>query len=445
MSAAKRDPEASIRRLQYLGLALVASFALIFGGWATMTELSGAVIAPGTIVVESNVKKVQHPYGGVVKTILVREGSDVKEDQTLIQLDDTVTRSTLGVVQSQLDELMARRARLTAERDGAEALEFPPALLARRADTTVGTAITGEERLFESRRSARTSQRAQLRERISQIEEEIRGLSAQRDAKEREIELISEEVTGVSELYSKKLVTLNRLTVLQRDQARLQGERGQLIAEMARARGKISETEIQLLQLDHDFRTDVLKDLREAQGKIAELSERRTAAEDELRRIDIKSSQAGVIHQLNVHTVGGVIGKGETIAEIVPVTDKLVVEAKVSPQDIDQLRLGTKVALQIQAGNRRTLPNIDGTLVRISADLNRDAPPNTPQGAHPTGAPAYYLVRIELSADEVKKLDGLTLLPGMQVEAFMASSERTPLQYLLKPLQEQIARTFRER
>ena len=259
----------------------------------------------------------------------------------MLRLDDTVTRATLGVVRSQLDELLAREARLLAERDDADAIVFPAQLTSGREDASVATAVAGEQRLFESRRSARTGQRSQLRERIAQTNEEIRGLSAQQEAKESELKLIAKELVGVTELYKKNLVSISRFTQLQRDQTRLQGERGQLIADIARARGKISETELQIIQLDQDFRTEVLKDLRETQGKIAELKERVTAAEDQLKRIDLRAPQTGVVHQLSVHTVGGVIANGELIMQIVPRADELVVEAKVAPNDIDQIAIGS--------------------------------------------------------------------------------------------------------
>jgi HlyD family secretion protein len=280
-----------------------------------------------------------------------------------------------------------------------------------------------------------------LRERIAQLNEEIRGLSAQLAAKESELALIGKELSGVAELYRKNLVSISRYTQLQRDETRLQGERGQLIAEMARARGKISETELQIIQVDQDFRTDVLKDLREAQGKIAELKERFTAAEDQLKRVDLRAPQAGVVHQLSVHTVGGVIANGETLMQIVPRADDLVVEAKVAPNDIDQVAVGAKAVVRIMAGNQRTQPELVGVLTRVSADIaHEQQQQNSPQPQQP-----YYTVRIALPVAEVARLKDLRLVPGMPAEVFIQTHERTPLQYLLKPLLEQIARTFRER
>jgi membrane fusion protein, type I secretion system len=436
----EQDPRLLIRRLNLIGLAVTVVLIGGVGGWAATAQLAGAVIAPGTIVVETNVKKVQHPTGGVVGEILVKEGSPVEAGQVVLRLDDTVTRATLGVVRSQLDELMARQARLTAERDDAEAITFPRELTSRRGDAGVATAVSGEEKLFESRRTARTGQRSQLRERIAQMNEEIRGLSAQQAAKESEIDLIGKELVGVTDLYQKNLVSISRFTQLQRDQTRLLGERGQLIADNARARGKISETELQIIQLDQDFRTEVLKDLREAQGKIAELRERLTAAEDQLKRVELRAPQAGVVHQLSVHTIGGVIGNAETIMQIVPRADELVLETKVAPSDVDQVTLGAKVTVRIMASNQRTTPDVPGIVTRISADLTREQ-----QSGSGQPAPAHYTVRISLPAEEVARLKDIRLIPGMPAEAFIQTHERTPLEYLLKPLQEQIARTFRER
>jgi HlyD family secretion protein len=442
MNATGHDPRRTIRKLNLAGLVITVVLGGA-GGWATTAQLAGAVIAPGTIVVESDAKKVQHPSGGVVGEILVKEGSEVEEGQVVLRLDDTVTRSTLGVVQSQLYELAARQARLLVERDDGDAIAFPAPLIARRDDASVATAIAGEEKLFESRTNARRGQRSQLRERVAQTNEEIRGLTAQLAAKETELELVGKELLGVTELYRKNLVSISRYSQLQRDETRLQGERGQFIADIARARGKISETQLQIIQVDQDFRTDVLKDLREAQGKIAELKERLTAAEDQLKRVDLRAPQAGTVHQLAVHTVGGVIANGEVIMRIVPRADQLIVEAKVAPSDIDQVAWGAQAAVRILAGNQRTMPVLTGEITLVSADIAREQSreqQNASQSAQP-----YYTVRIGLPAAEVARLRDIHLVPGMPAEVFIQTHERTALQYLLKPLQEQIARTFRER
>jgi HlyD family secretion protein len=441
MGTAAREPDstARIRKLNVVGLAMVVVFVVCIGGWAATSELAGAVIAAGTVIVESVVKKVQHPTGGVVKEILVQDGSEVEEGQVLVRLDDTVPRATLGVLSSQLDENNARRARLLAERDGADSIAFPKDLTARMDETNVTAAASGEEKLFDARKAARAGQRDQLRERILQSNEEIRGLGAQQQAKENEINLLSEELVGVSDLYKKNLVSISRYMQLRREQTRLQGERGQFIADIARARAKISETELQIIQLDQDFRTEVLKDLRDTEGKIAELVERVVAAADQLKRIDIRAPRSGVVNSLAIHTIGGVVGNGETIMSIVPSGDTLIVEAKVAPSDVDQIRLGASTVVRINAGNQRTMPELNGILIHVSADLTRDQPSVAGPGQ------AYYLVRVSLPKAEVERLDEFRLLPGMPAEIFIQTFTRTPLQYLLKPLHEQIARSFRER
>jgi HlyD family secretion protein len=428
-----------IRKLNLIGLATVAILVFGVGGWAAVAQLSGAVIAPGFVVVESNVKKVQHPNGGIVGQIFVREGSVVEEGQVVVRLDDTVPRANLGVIRSQLDELMARHARLTAERDNAEAISFPEELTNRGGETQVASAISGEQKLFESRRQGRLGQRSLLQERIAQIVEEVRGLSSTRKAKEGEISLITEELKGVAELYAKNLVSIMRYMALQRDKTKIEGEHGQLGAEIARARGRTSEIELQILQLEKDFVTEVLKELRDIDGKVAELKERMIAAVDQLRRIDIRSPGNGTVLQLTVHTVGGVIGAGETIMLIVPQADQLVVEARVAPVDIDQIVMGAPVQVRIMAGNQRTTPSVNGVVSHISADLTREAA----SGGQP--GQAYFLTRVSLNEESIKNLGDLKLVPGMPAEALIETGVRTPLEFLLKPLHEQISRTFRER
>ncbi len=444
--AGSRDPVAVIRQLNVIGYTMVLLLVGCFGGWATTSELAGAVIASGTVIVESVDKKVQHPTGGVVKEILVRDGSEVEEGQILVRLDDTVTRSSLGVLRAQFDENVARRARLIAERDLADSITFPDSLILRKNEPSVAAAMNGEEKLFVSRKEARAGQRAQLRERISQSNEEIRGLTAQLAAKENEIELISRELVGVADLYSKNLVTISRYMTLERDQTRVQGERGQFISDIARAKAKISETELQIIQIDQDFRTDLLKDLREADGKIAELIDKMVAAEDQLKRTDIRAPRSGVVHGLAVHTVGGVIANGETIMNVVPHDDDLIVEARVMPNQVDQLEVGAAARVRINAGNQRTMPELNGSLIHVSPDTARDNPQGqTPGQQGQNQGQAYYVARVALPKHEIERLGTFRLLPGMPSEVFITTGSRTPMQYLLKPLHEQIARTFKER
>ncbi|MDF3064366.1 MAG: hemolysin secretion protein, partial [Microvirga sp.] len=409
MSGKPSAAQRSIRRHLLGGLAAVALLAGGVGGLAATTELAGAVIAPGTMVVDSNVKKVQHPTGGVVGELRVRDGDRVKSGDIVVRLDETITQANLAIVVKSLNEMHARLARLEAERDDTADVQFPAELLARSADPEVKRVIDGERNLFQLRRKARSGQKQQLGERIQQLREEIQGITGQAAAKKREIELIGQELEGVRDLWRKNLVQIQRVTALERDSARLEGERGQLIAATAQSKGKISEIELQIIQIDQDLRSEVAKELREVQAKIAELVERKVAAEDQLKRIDIRAPQDGLVHQLVVHTVGGVITPGEAMMLIVPEADNLTVEAKLNPQDIDQVQPGQKAVLRFSTFNQRTTPELNGTVIRVSADLTTDQ----------RSGVSYYTVRISIPEAEVARLGGLKLLPGMPLEAFI--------------------------
>ena len=426
------------RVLRHQTMAIgVAALLLVagLGGWAATTEFSGAVIAAGQLVVDSNVKKVQHPTGGVVGTLHVREGVRVQADDIVIRLDDTQTRANRDIVVKALNELAARQAREEAERDGFDAVTFPPDLLARTVDPDVAKAVQGELRQFETRRTSREGQKAQLRERAVQLRQEISGYESQITSKDKQIQWIEKELVGVYELWEKNLIPYTRVTSLERERERLGGERGQLVASIAQSRGKIAEIELQILQVDQDMRTEVGKDLAEIRGKTAELVERKVTAEDQLKRVDIRAPIDGLVHQLTVHTVGGVITAGEPIMLIVPQSEQLQVEAKVPPQDIDQLRIGQPAILRFVAFSQRTTPELDGTVTRISADVSED----TKTGSR------YYTIRISVPDNEVARLGAVKLVPGMPVEGLIQTSPRTVMSYLVKPFRDQLARAFREK
>ena len=436
MRASVIKTRAAMRRALLGGVAVSCVLTMGIGGWAATTEIAGAVVASGALVVESNVKKVQHPTGGVVGEVRVHDGDRVKAGDILVRLDETQTRANLAIVTKALDELAARRARDEAERDATAEIVFPEELLARLAEPDVAHAVEGERRFFETRRSARDGQVAQLRERISQLKEQIQGLDDQVVAKAREIALIGQELKGVRILWEKNLIQLTRLTALERDGARLDGERGALISNIAQTRGKIAETELQILQIDQDLRSEVSKDLAEIRSKAAEYVERKVAAEDQLRRIDIRAPQDGVVHQLTAHTVGGVISaQGEPIMLIVPEADALSAEVKIAPQDIDQVRVGQTAMLRFSAFSQRTTPELEGEVSRISADVSQD---------QKSGA-SFYTLRIKVPESEIERLKGLRLVPGMPVETFIRSGDRTVLSYLTKPLMDQINKTWREK
>lgn len=424
-----------IRRDQLRALGVVGLLVLGFGGWAATSDLTGAVIASGKVVVDGEVRKVQHPWGGRVDRIFVHDGMSVAAGAPLARLNDTVDLANRDLLAKQIDEAEGRRARLEAERDGRAAIDFPASLLDRRTDPQVAHIVGGETTLFESRRAGRDGQKAQLRERITQLGEEIAGLEGQTAAKKRELGYIALEKKGVEDLVVKKLVPITRLNALQRDEARLVGETDQLRAGIAQARGKIAEIELQIGQLDQDTRTEALRDLREVQGRIGELSERRIAAEDRLAMVEIRAPTAGIVHAMTIHTVNGVIAAGEVVAEIVPVDDALAVEARIAPNEIDQVAIGQTAFLRLTAFNQRTTPELEGVVARVGASLSQDR----------EGGPQYYAVRISIPDAELHRLGGLRLVPGMPVETHMRTEARTALSFLLRPLFDSMHRAGRER
>ena len=421
----------------HLIAAVVVAILLVggIGGWAATSEFAGAVIAQGQLVVDTNVKKVQHPTGGVVAELNVRDGDIVKAGEIVIKLDDTQTRANLQIVVRGLDEFAARKAREEAEIDGLASITFPSDLEDRRSDPEIERMLVGETRLFEIRRKTREGLKGQLNERVLQSEEEISGLIAQVASKDKQVEWIKKELDGVRELWAKQLVQFTRVTALEREQARLEGERGQLVASIAQSKGKISETKIQILQVDQDMRTEDGKDLADIRGKTAELVEKKVAAEDQLKRIDIRAPQNGMVHQLDVHTVGGVVSAGQQIMLIVPAADKLIVEAKVQPQDIDQVHVGQAAVMRFTSFNSRTTPEINGEVSVVSADVSQD---------QRTGA-SFYTVRIAVSPEQIARLGEIKLVPGMPVEIFIQTTIRTVVSYFLRPFHDQIAKVFREK
>ena len=345
----------------------------------------------------------------------MRDDDYVKAGDVVVRLDATQTKANAAVYSKSLDELRARKSRLEAEKDGADSILFPDELLEREnTDREVAHILEGERKLFNLRVEARRGLKAQLRERTAQFREEIAGLIEQIEAKTQEIALIQEELTGVLDLWKKKLIPFTRVTSLKRDAARLDGERGQLVAAKASTGGKIAEVELQIIQVDDDARSKVAEELSDVRAKIAELSEREIAAQDQLKRIDIRAPQSGRVHQLSVHTIGHVITPGETIMLIVPDRDVLSVEAKVSPSDVDQLYPDQPSILRFSAFNIRTTPELNGKVSWVSPDITEE---------ERTGK-SYYTLRIAVSNAELAKLKGLKVIPGMPVEAFIQTGTR---------------------
>ena len=320
-----------IRANILFGLAVSTLLVGGVGAWAATTSLAGAVIASGNVVVESNSKKVQHQTGGIVGEILVREGDRVSAGDVIVRLDETMTRANLQIIAQQYDRTVARQARLQAERLGLAEIKFPEELAQRAADPDVETVLAGEKALFESRTKASTGLKSQLEARSGQLKKQIEGLTSQKKATEEAAALVERDSTSLQKLYQKKLVSLERVSELQLELSRLQGETGRLAAAIAETEGKISETKLQAIQVDEDMRKDVNEELRELDGKEVELIERKTVAKDQLARTEIRAPQSGFVQELAVHTVGGVITPGETLMLIVPEQDRLVIDAMVAP------------------------------------------------------------------------------------------------------------------
>jgi HlyD family secretion protein len=420
------------------GLRILIVAAVLGGGWMAFVPLAGAVVVQGNLVVQSSVKAIQHPTGGVIAEIKVDNGKHVVAGDLLVRLDPTQTQAGLQATSKQLDEQRAKIARLIAERDGLDQPEFPPELTSRMDEGSVRAVIASELSLFKARQNTTKSQKDLLQGRIGQYTDEIAGMQAQSDSKTKQIDLINSELTGVQELYDKRLVPLTRLTSLQREAARIDGERGQMTSSIAETKSKIGEAQLQIVKTDQDFRSEVVKDLGEAQAKEGELSEKLVAERDQLNRIEMRAPTSGVIHELQVHTIGGVVKAGETIMEIVPDSDELQVEAHVQPKDIDHVHTGQDAFVRFSAFNQRTTPQLTGQVAFVSADTTVD--PHSPQGQ----ASAFYTVRVVLSEEERRRLGDVQLIPGMQAEVFMQTGKRTMMSFLMKPFMEQIKRAFVE-
>jgi HlyD family secretion protein len=431
---ASSSTDFAIRRLSLLVVAAILLLFGVMGGLAAATRIAGAVVASGSLVVDSYVKPVKHLKGGIARAILVKNGDHVAAGQVLVRLDDTQTRANLSIIRKRLNELSARTARLEAERDGGEDIVFPNELLSSADDAGVAAIIAGERRLFRDRRASREGQKSQLHERIQQLKQEIEGLVAQEEGKRREIALIAKELGSLQGLLDQGIISATKVYSLQRESASLNGDLGNLVSSIAQTRGKIAETELQVLQIDADRSSEVSDQLRQAESDSGQFAERLTAAEDDLKRIDIKAPQAGIVDQLSIHAEGAVVSPAEAILQIVPDKDALVAELKLPPQDIDQISVGQAVSLRFPAFNQRITPELNGHVDTVSADLVTDQ----------RSGQSYYVVRARVAKQEWERLGALTPLPGMPVEAFLQTGERSVLAYLTKPMTDQIRRAFRE-
>ncbi|MGH1420046.1 MAG: HlyD family type I secretion periplasmic adaptor subunit [Hyphomicrobiaceae bacterium] len=418
------------RRLTVAGLTALVLLVGI-GGWGALAAISGAVIAQGQVAIKGKAKQVQHPTGGVVSEIAVKNGDHVLAGDVLLRLDDTQTRAFLGVIISQLIELEARLVRHRAERDQADELVFSPHHLNTPEKRSIAQ---GEQRLFETNKQTITGRKAQLFERIHQFDQEVLGLGKQSEAKIREHTLVVKELDRVRKLYARRLTPITRVLAMERDETRISGESASLLASIARTKGQRAEINLQILSIDQEVRATAQSRLRDIEAQIARLKEERIAAEDQLNRVDIRAPRAGIVHDLQIHTIGGVIAAGVELMRIVPTGAHLAINIRVDPIDIDQIHIDQHAILRFSAFNQRTTPEIPGKITHIGADLSKDAV---------TGA-IYYSAQIAADSTEDKKIQDLKLIPGMPVEAYIQTRTRSAISYLIKPVTDQFSRAFRE-
>lgn len=417
-------------------LALVAVLLTFggFGGWAAVAELDSAAVAEGAVKVESHRKTVQLLEPGIIKRILVREGETVRVGQILVEMDETQARASYQIIQGQHRLALARLARLQGELAEADEMPVPPELARRAEDPEVAEILTGQRNLFQARRDSYRGQISIFERKIGQLREEIQAMGAQERAAAEQIRYIQEEMKGINELVQRGLERKPRLLALQRANAELVGQRGQMQSSAAAARQTISQTEFQMIDLKNSSRNDIVSQIESTQKDLADLAERLVASADLLRRMKVLSPQDGTVVAIQVFTDGGVIKAGEPIMDIVPQEDLLVVDAKVRPTDIDAVRVGQRADIALVSYKRRVVPQVAGVVMNVSADLLTD----------PRSGEGFYTARIRVDSAELDRLTGVELYPGMPVDAFILTGRRTALDYLLSPITDGLRRTFRE-
>lgn len=413
---------------------LAASFfatALVIGcgGWAAHANLSSAIVSRGKVAVKRQVKDVQHRDGGIVGAILVDNGDKVKAGDVIVRLDDTQTRAELGVIRAQMAELFGRRARLIAECNGEDTVAFDATANQNGASSAI---VEGERRLFEANRATRDAQREQLKSQIAQYEEQVRGLKAQLDSNAIERKIVADDLSRLAPLVKRKLVESAKTRAMERDLARADGLDGEIGSNIARVKGQISETRLKVIELDQKTRTDAQRELRDVDGRISELKERAVAASDRLSRMEITAPITGTVNDLKIHTVGGVITSGETLMTVVPDGADMVVEAHLAPSDIDQIAIGQKARLRFSAFNQRTTPEIAGIVETVGAAATLD----------PATGQTFYLSTIAIT--DIARIGDKHLIPGMPVDVFLTTGERSALSFLVKPFTDQMQKAMRE-
>ncbi len=426
----KLDPALPARR----GGLVILVFFLLLGGWAAFSSLSSAAIAPGEVAVDSSRKTIQHLEGGIVKAINVRDGDQVTRGQVLIELSDTQARAQQQRFQARRGALVAREARLLAERDAKEQIKFPDSLVALREQAEVEEALRGEENLFQSRNESHASHLAILDQRIAQYQKEIEGLGGEVAAADEQLGYLQDEIDSMEPLVEKKLVGKSRMLELQREAADIGGEKNRDLALIARAKQNIAEQELQILELKSRRSSEITAELRDVQTDLQELNEQMRASSDILTRTAITAPIDGTVVGLQVHTLGGVVGSSEPLMDIVPTDDSLVVNAHISPQDIDVVRSGLPAHVRLLAFNQRDAIPIEGTVSVVSADRLTD---------ERTGLP-YYLTKVIFDEGALNRQGELHVQPGMQAEVMIITGERSALSYLLEPITRSLRRSFRE-
>jgi HlyD family secretion protein len=428
--------EWSARRPITIGLLGLLLLVGGFGTWAVMSSIAGAVVATGRIEVDRNRQVVQHLDGGIVAEILVDEGDTVATGDVLLRLDPTDLKSQLVITEGQLFELMSRRGRLEAERDEADEITFDPELLALLpAREEVRDLVEGQRRLFQARRDSTDREIEQLEKRRSQIKDQIVGIKAQQQSMRVQLELIGEELENQETLLERGLAQAGTVLNLRRTEANLGGSLGELLANEAQAEGRITEIDIQILTLTTQQREEAITRLRDLRYQELELAENRRSILERLNRLDITAPVSGIVYGMQVHTPRSVIRPAEPVMYLVPQDRPLVIAVQVAPTDIDQLFVGQPVSLRFSALDQRQTPELFGKVSQVSADAFEQ------EG---TGL-SYYRAEVELNEGEIDRLpEGAVLIPGMPVESYIRTNDRSPMAYLLKPFTDYFVKAFRE-
>ncbi|MDX5356163.1 MAG: HlyD family type I secretion periplasmic adaptor subunit [Rhodobacterales bacterium] len=418
-----------------LGLTTVAVLVVGTIGWGLLTTITGAVVTSGQLEVDQNRQIVQHADGGTVEEIRVTEGAFVQAGDVLMVLDGTLLQSELTIVETQFFEILARRGRLEAERDDSDTIEFPAELVEAAARSPdLSDLMTGQERLFVARRETLTKQLDQLEKRKSQTVSLIEGIDSQREALKIQLRLIAEELSSQRELLDKGLAQVSRVLALEREEARLAGQVGELTANRAQSEGRITETEIEILRMSAARREEASTQLRDIGYRELELAERRRALHERMARLDIRAPVSGIVLGLRVTTPRAVIRAADPVMYIIPQDRPLIIATRVPTVHVDQVHSGQEAKVVFSAFSSRTTPEVFGTVTTVSPDVLVDEATQA----------SYYRAEIQLNPGEMEKLGDVKLIPGMPVEAFIRTEERTPIQFLTKPFTDYFNRAFRE-